>query len=342
MQLLNRCKTEGWSNVSSGDIINIPKDEVNPSNGTVNMIKQHLQISQEKIKLWTSNNIITGTIDRRSQNNKNILICICITLTEKFLATINLKESAYMLNGVVIAPPLIKLIMQNAEVDMIVTSAVIQIELQHLDSKMIELNSNVKEFVEFVEGRVQKLKSRGEVASEQDLIINIIKVLKVVKDKSFREQFKQIVFEWLSGDRSLTSEGLLHKADTYYKVRKQNNSWGELSKDEQYLIAMQAKFKVMNLRLDDGKKSRKKKSERETASNGGEENQESNTNRKVPKWKVENKDGDETLEKSGKKCYWCMRHNNNKGMWVLHKPHQCRNHPNKSEEEEEKADACDK
>ena len=94
--------------------------------------------------------------------------------------------------------------------------------------------------------------------------------------------------------------------------------------------------------MDVGKKSRKKKSEREKASNGGEGNQESNTNRKVPKWKLENKDGNQTLEQSGKTYYWCMRHNNNKGMWVLHKPHQCRNCPNKSEEEEEKADACNK
>ena len=45
----------------------------------------------------------------------------------------------------------------------------------------------------------------------------------------------------------MTSEGLLHKADTYYKVRKQNNSCGELSKEEQDLIAMQAKFKDINL-----------------------------------------------------------------------------------------------
>ena len=54
MQLLNRCKAEGWSNVSSGDIINIPKDGVDTSNGTVNVIKQHLQISREKIELWAS------------------------------------------------------------------------------------------------------------------------------------------------------------------------------------------------------------------------------------------------------------------------------------------------
>ena len=92
MQLLNRCKVEGWSNVSSGDIINIPKDGVDTSNGMVNVIKQHSLISKEKIELWASNNITTGTIDRRAQNNKNISICISSTLTKKFLAAIDLME----------------------------------------------------------------------------------------------------------------------------------------------------------------------------------------------------------------------------------------------------------
>ena len=40
--------------------------------------------------------------------------------------------------------------MSNAELDTMVTSAVIRLELQELDAKMIEMQSNVKEFVEFV------------------------------------------------------------------------------------------------------------------------------------------------------------------------------------------------
>ena len=52
---------------------------------------------------------------------------------------------------------MIEFIMQNSEIDTMVTNAVIRTELQQLDSNMIKLNSNVKEFVEFVEGRVEKL-----------------------------------------------------------------------------------------------------------------------------------------------------------------------------------------
>ena len=88
---------------------------------------------------------------------------------------------------------------------------------------------------------------KGEFASKQDLIINMMKALKIVMRKDFRERFKQIKFEWLLGDCSLTSAELLHKADIYYKVQKQNDSWVELSKEEQEMNLIQAKFKDMNL-----------------------------------------------------------------------------------------------
>ena len=329
MQLINRCKKEGWSNGSTGDIINIPKDGNGPANGTVNIIKEHSQISKTMVEVWASNTILSGTTDRRAQNNENINICISNTLTKKFLAAIYLKELAYTINGTIIAPLRIKMITQNAEMDTRVTSVMIRINLQHLDTKIIELNSNVHEFVEFVEGCIQKLKSRGDVDNKQYLTINITKGLKVVKDKAFREQFQQIDFEWLSGKSKLNSEDLLHKADTYYKVSKQNNLWGELSKEEQELIVMQAKFKDMILCLEEDKQSRKKKRKRERSNtSNNKDGQSSNAAiRKVPRWKLENKRNDKTQNKSGKKYYWFQRHNDDKEMWVLHKPQECKNCP---------------
>ena len=70
-----------------------------------------------------------------------------------------------------------------------VTSAIICTELRQLDTKMVTLNFDVQAFVEFVKGRVQKLKSRGETINKDHLTINIIKALKILKDRLFRELF---------------------------------------------------------------------------------------------------------------------------------------------------------
>ena len=72
---------------------------------------------------------------------------------------------------------------------------------------------------------MQKLKSRGKTIVKYHLTINIIKTIKIAKDRSFRELFQRVGFEWLASERTLTIEGLLSKADTYYKVKKQNNTW---------------------------------------------------------------------------------------------------------------------
>ena len=104
MQLMNKCKAKGWSNALKGDMVNIPKDGVDASNGTVNVIKEHSQISKTTIKLWAANTVLTGTVNQRAKNNENMVICITNTLIKKFLAVIDLKESAYTINGVIIAP----------------------------------------------------------------------------------------------------------------------------------------------------------------------------------------------------------------------------------------------
>ena len=105
----------------------------------------------------------------------------------------------YTIDGVVIAPLLFKVIMDGAELDTMVTSAIIRQELQELDVKIMEVNSNVTEFVESVNANVKKLESRGEAATEGDLIMNIFKALKVVKDKCFRQNFTTFEYDWLSG-----------------------------------------------------------------------------------------------------------------------------------------------
>ena len=62
----------------------------------------------------------------------------------------------------IIAPLLYKVIMSSAEPDTMVTSAAIRLELQELDIKMIELQSNVKDFVNFFQ-QVNKATKRKRV-----------------------------------------------------------------------------------------------------------------------------------------------------------------------------------
>ena len=48
------------------------------------------------------------------------------------------------------------------------------------------------------------------------------------------------------------------------------------------------------------------------------------------------------MNKSGKKYYWCTRHNDDKGMWVLHTPQECRNCPRSDEGNHQNNEAEDR
>ena len=183
------------------------------------------------------------------------------------MVDINLKESEYTVNNVIIAPLLYKYIMANAELDMMVTSMAIRLELQELEAKMIELQSNVKDFVEFVKKDIKKLKARGGAINEEYLALNMMKLMKVVRDKSFRKHFQRLDFKWMAGTLKMTSTSIHSKADTFYRVNMQNNTWGKLSKEEDRLVAMEATFKDIYLRLEQAHKKAKRAQQNKSGGN---------------------------------------------------------------------------
>ena len=144
---------------------------------------------------------------------------------KKAISRHHLKDISYSVGGLITAPLLFKVLMDGAEIDTMVTSPIIRQELQELDVKNLKLNSNVTEFIEAVNANIKKLESRGEVASNGNLIMNIFKVLKVVQDKCFREYFTTFEYDWLSGRRPMTPKSLLNKGETFYKVNIQNKPW---------------------------------------------------------------------------------------------------------------------
>ena len=67
---------------------------------------------------------------------------------------------------------------------------------------------------------------------------------------------------------------ILMEVDTFYRVNIQNNTWGELSKEEENIVAIEATFKDLNLRLEQANKKAKKARQTNSGGNsGGKKNQ---------------------------------------------------------------------
>ena len=56
-------------------------------------------------------------------------------------------------------------------------------------------------------------------------------------------------------------------------------------------------------------------------------------------WKNKNPSNKKTLRKVSKLYYWCINHNDGKGMWVLHKPSECNNKPSEDNDDANNAEA---
>ena len=102
---------------------------------------------------------------------------------------------------------------------------------------------------------------------------------------------------------------------------------------------MEVTFKDLKLHCEQANK--KGQRARQNKSGGYIDGNKNQGTRNIPKWKLENLEKEKKLKKQDKTYYWCKYHNNDKGMWVLHKPKQCRNKPisggsDKSNTEQEK------
>ena len=96
------------------------------------------------------------------------------------MLNMNLKELQYVINNIIIASLFFKENMTKAELNTMMTSAAIRLELQELDAQMIELHSNVKGFAKIFNKSIKKLKVRSRTTNEEDLALNLMKAMNVV------------------------------------------------------------------------------------------------------------------------------------------------------------------
>lgn len=333
MQLDRKSVDEGWANGTAGDCVHIPLNGFDPSSGNINVINERTRVSEQAIRVWAMRNLITQSTDpnaitRKAQNNKNMADTIMNTLDKDCMATISLKGDRYIIGGVIVAALLFRVVMEGAELDTMVTSANIRAGLHKFGDKLKELKYNVTKAADFVRESQKNLHARGETTNDEDLVLIIFGALQDVPDADFSEHFKRAYMASLTNQKKYNVEKLLAEAELMYKVRVDTGLWGKLSKAEEELVAMQADFKDLNLRFKEEKKKNKKMRQSGTTSNNSSGS--SRRNRSGPRlrsgeeWRLVNEDNKTKCERDGRTWYWCLNHNDGRGMWTIHKPADCR------------------
>ena len=135
----------GWNNgLENSDIISITTlADVDVSH---NLIKENSQLTTADITSWAMVNVVTQTT-RKAQNNANMYQCLYNSLSTNMVNMMLLVEKEkHHIQNVPITTLFYKVIMGHSNVDMLATIPLTRHLLTTLDSKMIDLDSIIREF----------------------------------------------------------------------------------------------------------------------------------------------------------------------------------------------------
>ena len=250
----------GWNNgYPQEDIIHLPLDPAR-TNITRNLLQEHAQFNINSLTQWAQANLI-NTQDKRAHNNYNMITCMKNSLTSDLQDTMDTEFESYTLGRTEVAALFLLALIKHAEPGTHATVALVRADLTRLDEKMLELDSNIQAFNEYVRKQKRKLTNRREQIS--DLLINLFKGYSAARDEKFALTISNIEEDYLHGKLpTLTDEILMSDAYKAYKVRVEKGIWGALGEDKETIIAMQveiAELKDKHLKLDTKSGTKKKK-----------------------------------------------------------------------------------
>jgi hypothetical protein len=273
--------------------------------------------------------------DRRAQNSNMLYNCVRTSITTDVRTKVNLNPERFIIecrpapNAPIVrrydGVCYVKAVIDDTYTNTLSNTAVARSNLSSLGKYMKELpDSNIETFHLYVKENLQELAAANETTT--DLLVNLFKGYREVKDKTFRTWIQNINDQWL--DRALVFQpdglSLMERAENYYKDHLRQGLWLKLDEDQETIIALKAQLTTKRGR-DGGKKKSLRKSERFNV-------------REEPKWKTQPPKKGEPHKKNatvnGTKAtyFWCPHHE----KWTIHKPQDCRKKGEKNKPTDQK------
>jgi hypothetical protein len=208
-----------------------------------------LDLVLKKLQVWGWNPVFTISITdvlTGTTSDYNLLsqYGLIPTHTLDFLKLITAETNNYHLPKIVAAegrvpsgPLLLKLIISKAHVNSRATVSFIRTSLTLLDSKMSELDSNVKAFNQYVKAQIKNLAARGETSS--GLLINLFKGYRSADNVKFADFIRRKVNAYEEGE-DVNANNLMADALVKYKTRKLTDKWSTPTKEQGQILALMA------------------------------------------------------------------------------------------------------
>lgn len=234
--VLKKSQIWGWNT-----IFNIPVKDVSTGVMTYhNLLDEYGLVPLASVHAHTLNYYAQQT--KQAQDSFMACQCLLSSLTLDFLKLITAKSPDYHLPPIVAAqgpvpagPLLLKIIISQAHVDSRATVSHIRTSLTQLDTKMLDLDSNIELFNQYVKAQIKSLLARGETSS--NLPINLLKGYKVANDVEFLDFISRRENSYEEGE-DVNHNNLMADALIKYKARKLINKWSAPTKEQDQILAL--------------------------------------------------------------------------------------------------------
>ena len=152
-------------------------------------------------------------------------------------------HSQYEVSGQQSGECFLKIIIRASYLDSNATVATMRLNLTNLDEYMTTNGSDIVAFNAYVQSQIDGLAARGEVTS--DLLVNLFKGYKMVKDKPFIDYLQTIENGHEDGSAVVDAPHLMLRAVNFYKNRITCKQWEQKSQQEQDVLALEAKVEQL-------------------------------------------------------------------------------------------------
>jgi hypothetical protein len=313
--VLKKSQVWGWNTIFTVPV-------TNHSTGITtnhNLLEEYGVIPLASVRAHTMTYYATQS--KQAQDSFMACQCLLSSLTLEFLKLITSESSDYHLPSIVASqgpvpagPLLLKLIISQAHVDSRATVSHIRTSLTLLDSKMIELDSNIETFNQYVKSQIKNLLARGETSS--DLLINLFKGYKVANDVEFLDFIRRKENSYEEGE-DVNPNNLMADALVKYKARKLTDKWSAPTKEQGQILALTAKVDLLKI------------SNKTQKANSATPGKPSGAKKDKNKWAWKNvlPKGDDPVTKDfeGRKYHIACKYHPK--QWVCHSESECSKNP---------------
>lgn len=310
--LKDRSRAMGWQ-----VILEIPADAAQDVNvGLRSLLTQYGQISLDQIRAHAE--IYINARSRAAQESMLLYECLMNSLSKAGINKVSVWENDYTVNGLPSGPMLLKVILRESHIDTRATVRHIRAKLSKMSSYLPTINNDIPAFNRYVMDLMDDLHARGETT--EDLLANLFEAYKSVNDKDFVAFIKRKEEDFDMG-ADIDTHQLMHLAQNKYKVLVDEKKWTAPSKEEEKIIALEAKISKLTLKpgkpTPGGGSPPGKRSDKPGVSQGG-----GGKSREKPAWMTKPpnpKDKKKHKVVDKKDYWWCPNHKS----WCRHKPEEC-------------------